>query len=104
MNYIVLDLEWNQSIRPEEEVPGLPFEIIEIGAVRLDADLQKTGDFSRLIKPTVYRQMNRVIEALVHLDMKELERAERFERLLERQKFLEEKELYEYERRKDEGV
>lgn len=32
------------------------------------------------------------------------ERAERFERLLERQKFLEEKELYEYERRKDEGV
>ena len=81
MNYIVLDLEWNQSIRPEEEVPGLPFEIIEIGAVRLDADLQKTGDFSRLIKPSVYRQMNRVIGDLVHLDMKDLEGAERFEKV-----------------------
>ena len=33
MNYIVLDLEWNQSFRGKEyTVLGLPFEIIQIGA------------------------------------------------------------------------
>ena len=37
MNYIVLDLEWNQSCRGKEyTVLGLPFEIIQIGAVKLD--------------------------------------------------------------------
>lgn len=33
MNYIVLDLEWNQSDTGKEpEVKALPFEIIDIGA------------------------------------------------------------------------
>ena len=36
MNYIVLDLEWNQGVSTKP-VPGQPltFEIIEIGAVKL---------------------------------------------------------------------
>ena len=34
MNYIVLDLEWNQCpYGKEREIRRLPFEIIEIGAV-----------------------------------------------------------------------
>ena len=37
MNYIVLDLEWNQSNNgTEEETPNLLFEVIEIGAVKLN--------------------------------------------------------------------
>ena len=37
MNYIVLDLEWNQSNTGKEpQVKELPFEIIDIGAVKLD--------------------------------------------------------------------
>ena len=37
MNYIVLDLEWNQCPSGKRrEDPSLPFEIIEIGAVRMD--------------------------------------------------------------------
>ena len=37
MNYIVLDFEWNQSpYGKEASVRRLPFEIIEIGAVKLD--------------------------------------------------------------------
>ena len=36
MNYVVLDLEWNQANGiTEHEVPAIPFEIIEIGAVKL---------------------------------------------------------------------
>ena len=35
MNYIVFDLEWNQSSSGEEpETALMPFEIIEIGAVK----------------------------------------------------------------------
>ena len=37
MNYVVLDLEWNQANGiTEHEVPAIPFEIVEIGAVKLD--------------------------------------------------------------------
>ena len=36
-NYIIFDLEWNQSPRGREDsVADFPFEIIEIGAVKLD--------------------------------------------------------------------
>jgi len=49
-NYIVLDLEWNQSVGGKEEtVEHLPFEIIEIGAVKLNEALEEVGEFKRLI-------------------------------------------------------
>lgn len=44
MNYIIFDLEWNQS--PEGKSGSderMPFEIIEIGAVRLNEKREKTG-------------------------------------------------------------
>ena len=47
MNYIVLDLEWNQSnTGNEEEVARLPFEIIEIGALKLNDKGTITGEFN----------------------------------------------------------
>ena len=37
MNYIVLDLEWNQCpYGKAKEIEKLPFEIIEIGAVKMN--------------------------------------------------------------------
>ena len=39
MNYVIMDLEWNQSSTGEEEVSKiLPFEIIEIFAIKLNDD------------------------------------------------------------------
>ena len=39
MNYIILDLEWNQSPTGKiNENKAIPFEIIEIGAVKLNKD------------------------------------------------------------------
>ena len=39
MNYIVFDLEWNQCpYGKNREVKTLPFEIIEIGAIKLNKD------------------------------------------------------------------
>ena len=52
MQYIVLDLEWNQpedGKKTEERV--LPFEIIEIGAVKIKNG-QEVEVFSEFIKPT----------------------------------------------------
>ena len=54
MNYIVLDLEWNQAAYKVDEEEDLPFEIIEIGAVKLNKDREQVGTFSELIRPQVY--------------------------------------------------
>ena len=72
--YIVLDLEWNQSSRGKEgSVNCLPFEIIEIGAVKLDENFRTVSEFHRLIRPRVYRQMHFKISEVTHMSMEELE-------------------------------
>ena len=48
MNYIVLDLEWNQAAYKSVEEEDLPFEIIEIGAVKMDQNTNILGEFQRL--------------------------------------------------------
>ena len=59
MNYIVLDLEWNQSPDGKEgQTRHLPFEIIEIGAVKLDQNRKRAGEFHRLVKPQVYDELH----------------------------------------------
>lgn len=78
MNYIVLDLEWNQSSNEENINRDLPFEIIEIGAIKLSQDGLMVGEFSELIKPQVYHQMHRITSKLIHLQMQELERGRAF--------------------------
>lgn len=79
MNYIVFDLEWNQSNTGlEKEVEKLPFEIIEIGAVKVDDTCVMCGEFHEIIRPKVYREMHRITGKLIHLDMKTLEKGEDF--------------------------
>lgn len=73
MDYVVLDLEWNQSPDGKEtSVENLPFEIIELGAVKLDGGLRKVDTFHRLICPSVYQQMHFKISEVTHLDMERL--------------------------------
>ena len=67
MNYIVLDLEWNQG--SEEEAQPLAFEIVEIGAVKLNDRMEQTDEFHGLIRPQVYHEMHKVTEELIQLDM-----------------------------------
>ena len=44
MNYIVLDLEWNQGNPAKEpEVYGVPFEIVEIAGTEQDSLLHPRG-------------------------------------------------------------
>ena len=46
MNYVVVDFEWNQACYGKgSEDPKIPFEIIEIGAVKLDENLKEDRPF-----------------------------------------------------------
>ena len=50
MNYIVFDLEWNQNPSGKKtRNDRLPFEIIEIGAVKVNSKKEITDHFHRLI-------------------------------------------------------
>lgn len=84
MNYIVLDLEWNQG-NPyrEPEVYGVPFEIVEIGAIKLNHNKKMIGEFNRLVKPQLYRELNRITRRLIHLQMAELEHGKPFPKVFE---------------------
>lgn len=82
MNYIVFDLEWNQSANGKAgENKKLPFEIIEIGAVKLDENLREIGRFHELVKPKVYRNMNRIIGGIVHMSMEDFADADSFSKV-----------------------
>ena len=59
MDYIVFDLEWNQCPDGKErEVPALPFEIIEIGAVKLNSERKMVDKFHCLVRPVVYPKLH----------------------------------------------
>ena len=84
MNYIVLDLEWNQSnTGKEQEVKEIPFEIIDIGAVKLNKQRKVTDVYNQLVKPTVYEQMHLITGNLIHLHMKDLENGKPFTEAME---------------------
>lgn len=79
MNYIVLDLEWNQCpYGKERENPRLPFEILEIGAIKLNEEKKITGTFQETICPVVYRQLHFRTKEIVDYSMEELMHSRRF--------------------------
>ena len=76
---IVLDLEWNQCpYGKERENPRLPFEIIEIGAVKLDHDGVIEDTFRQIIKPKVYRRLHHQTRKVVTMTMEELKAGRQF--------------------------
>lgn len=82
MNYIVFDLEWNQSSSGrviKNQYGSLPFEIIEIGAVKLNDSLRIVSSFDRLIKPKVYLKLHRAVERLLPISMRDLMKGKAFE-------------------------
>lgn len=84
MNYIVLDLEWNQCPSGKErENPELPFEIVEIGAIKLDENRQRIGEFSEMIHPQVYRKFHFRTREIVHISQEELQNARNFPQVVE---------------------
>ncbi len=79
MNYIVFDLEWNQCPYGKgQENHRIPFEIIEIGAVKLNSDRQIIDEFQVLVQPRVYKKLHFRTKEIIQLDIKDLEKGEPF--------------------------
>ena len=75
MNYIVFDLEWNQSPEGKDSsVEGFPFEIIEIGAVKLDQELNQVGSFHQLVRPQIYQKLHYKISEVTHMELSVLKK------------------------------
>ena len=61
--YIVLDFEFNQaydfaSNTKGEANPKCRFEIIQIGAIKLNNDFETVDSFDKLIKPQIYKRIH----------------------------------------------
>ncbi len=69
MDYIVLDMEWNQpwpgSPSAKKVLPvAIRGEIIQIGAVRVTQDRRVADEFQVMIRPKYYRHLNRRVSKL----------------------------------------
>ena len=67
MQYIILDMEWNQpwpgsySAKKASPMRG---EIVQIGAVRMTQEQQVADEFQILIRPKYFKKMNRKVASL----------------------------------------
>ncbi len=71
MNYIVLDLEWNQPRWAGETVENpvhLVGEIVQIGAVRMNETLSIKDELRLTVSPKYYRKMHRKVARITGLD------------------------------------
>lgn len=82
MHYIVFDLEFNQDISSlqhfDQQNARYPFEIIQIGAIKLDSSFQTIDTFNRYIKPTFYQQITPFITELTGITTDQLATEEPF--------------------------
>ncbi|WMM24899.1 3'-5' exonuclease [Tissierella sp. MB52-C2] len=78
MHYIVFDLEFNQDFSSFQEQNTIikrskyPFEIIQIGAIKLDLDFNTIAIFNRYVKPTIYSKVNSFITELTGITTEQL--------------------------------
>ena len=77
MNYIVVDLEWNQAMSSKSSVFNkLPIhlrgEIIEIGAVKLNEDMSLGEEFTIDVKPVYFKRMHYKVKKLTGFDKERL--------------------------------
>ncbi len=77
MNYVVVDLEWNQAMSSKSSVFNkLPIhlsgEIIEIGAVKLKEDMSPGEEFTIDVKPVYFRRMHYKVKKITGFDKERL--------------------------------
>ena len=87
MHYIILDLEWNQRRYREpvaKRIVEMPFEIIQIGAVKVDLSNNLLDQVRYSVKPVAYKRMNKVISSLTGISDTDLKNGEPFEEVIEK--------------------
>ena len=82
MEYIVFDLEFNQgfdkSLNKTASNERCPFEIIQIGAIKLDHHFNIIDTFNSYIKPEVYKEIHPFIGKMTGITMSDVINAPNF--------------------------
>lgn len=83
MHYIVMDLEWNQPVSFHSSAykaigDQLLFEIIQIGAIKLDDRFQTQEEINLLVSPTHYKRLHPYVRRMTNLAQTDLENAPAF--------------------------
>lgn len=81
MNYIVLDMEWNQAISYSEMIKDPVFltgEIIQIGAVKLNNEFEAIGSFNERVTPRYYTELHPQVGEVTKLTQQDLRRGKPF--------------------------
>ncbi len=72
MNYVIFDLEWNRFTKAVKV--RCADEIIQIGAVKYNENMEHIGSFKKYISPVLYKKMEPTVEKLTGLSVSLLKR------------------------------
>jgi len=76
MHFIVFDLEFNQDFSSLQDCEGknfqYPFEIFQIGAIKLDSNFNTVATFNHYVKPTIYKKLNPCVTNLTGITTEQL--------------------------------
>ncbi|MCH5203411.1 MAG: exonuclease domain-containing protein [Oscillospiraceae bacterium] len=81
MNYIILDMEWNQALNRSMTVRSpivLNGEIIQIGAVKTDENFELLDRIKINVRPKFYKKMNPYVEEITGISSIDLTCGENF--------------------------
>lgn len=80
MYFVIMDLEWNNSFNKLTQ--KFMNEIIEIGAVKLDEELNEVSTFSELIRPVISKKLRSRIKNLTNISNEEVRTGGTFEEVI----------------------
>lgn len=81
-NYVIIDLEWNSTFSRKRK--RSINEVIEIGAVKLDSELNPIDTFESLVRTSVGKWINGRVKQLTNLKMKDLKSEDQFNDVMSR--------------------
>lgn len=79
MHYITLDLEWNQAYAQKALAVQrrlscrLRGEVIQIGAVKLDANMNICGSYQIIVKPQYFKKLHRHVSELTGITQEQMD-------------------------------
>lgn len=82
MEYIVFDLEFNQgfdkNLNKTVSDEKCPFEILQIGAVKLDSNLNIIDTFDTFVRPNIYKEIHPFIKKMTNINNEDVKDAPGF--------------------------
>ncbi len=82
LKYIIFDLEFNAPYKIDRRTkqlkrgntnPMCPQEIIEIGAVKVNEELEIEGTFQQFVKPTLYLKLHPKVKSKTRITLEDIE-------------------------------